>query len=188
VARFFEPDRYADRYPQSNPYAYCFANPLIYIDPNGDTVDVAKPDKKDYLQAVRYLSKDKQAAATIRELETTPEHVKLTTNKNDDDSYKNRNINWDPKSGLEVKDGTQSPALGLLHEMGHALNDLKGTTDLTKDSKFDLKEERNVIEGLENPAARTLKEPTRNDHGGKAVRVKDVTTHHKKQQTKKPKP
>jgi RHS repeat-associated protein len=47
-ARYYEPrlslwmsvDRFAEKYPNSTPYAYCLGNPLKFTDINGDTLDV----------------------------------------------------------------------------------------------------------------------------------------------------
>jgi RHS repeat-associated protein len=37
-------DRYSDKYPSLSPYNYCALNPMIMIDPTGDTLAVFKPD------------------------------------------------------------------------------------------------------------------------------------------------
>ena len=77
-------------------------------------------------------------------------------------------INWDPNSALQCTDGgTQSPALGLGHEMAHA--------DAPWYSKYigwvpwpsyDNLEERRVIQGPETNAAYTLGEGIRKNHYG----------------------
>jgi hypothetical protein len=69
-------------------------------------------------------------------------------------------IDWDPRTANINDPGTgngrsQSPALGLGHEMGHAC----GYTGGEKAEKF-------VIEFLEAPVALTLGEDTRDYHGG----------------------
>lgn len=49
--------------------------------------------------------------------------VSVKTNTMHNDSYNpaTRTINWDPRSALRTTEGgTQSPALGLGHEFGHA--------------------------------------------------------------------
>ena len=38
MTSFISVDRYASQYPFISPYAYCAWNPIIFSDPNGDTV------------------------------------------------------------------------------------------------------------------------------------------------------
>lgn len=137
---------------------------MLYIDVNGDTVDVSRKDQADYKKAKEYASKDKKAKEVFDKAEKAPEHVKLVTNNKDNDSYKNKVIQWDPRSGLKVEGGTQSAALGLLHEVDHFVIDIEGRSDDTPDTQYDIKEEREVIEQAETPAAKTLGEPTRQTH------------------------
>ncbi len=40
TCRFLSVDRYADKYPDLSPYVYAANNPLAFIDPTGDTLDV----------------------------------------------------------------------------------------------------------------------------------------------------
>ncbi len=40
-ARWLSVDPLADKYPSWSPYNYCLNNPLLFIDPNGDSVEVA---------------------------------------------------------------------------------------------------------------------------------------------------
>lgn len=97
-----------------------------------------------------------------------------------------RTIYFNPKSGLEVAPNkVQSPALGLLHELGHALRFLEDIEGLrkdlkTEDKKFKNYEEKRVIEEIETPAAFKLGEPVRFNHGGKKVEVHGPTSRIKK--------
>jgi YD repeat-containing protein len=64
----------------------------------------------------------------------------------------------------------QSPALGLLHEIGHMLrastNPNAYIRDLnTRDAVYDNREDKRVITGLERRVAHQLGEPTRTNHG-----------------------
>jgi hypothetical protein len=40
-ARFLSTDRFADKYPSMNPYQYTANNPIVFIDVNGDSIDVS---------------------------------------------------------------------------------------------------------------------------------------------------
>ncbi|MEO9484968.1 MAG: DUF6443 domain-containing protein [Ekhidna sp.] len=42
VGRFFNQDRYAEKYMNFNPYQYTLNNPILYVDVNGDSVNVAE--------------------------------------------------------------------------------------------------------------------------------------------------
>jgi len=108
-------------------------------------------------------------AATLQTIDNRAETIYLQQGAADVMEYRgeSKTIVIDSSSALRVGDGmVQTPALGLLHEAGHALHDLEDHKQFllnirTPDTAFDNKEERNVIENIENPAARTLKEPTR---------------------------
>jgi hypothetical protein len=68
--------------------------------------------------------------------------------------------------------GTQSPALGLFHELGHNYENWNNRREQRRrarkshESYHDL-EEKYVIEKYENPAAKILEESTRGNHNGK---------------------
>lgn len=42
LARFFVPDRFAEKYPSMTPYQYAANNPMNFIDVNGDSIDVSQ--------------------------------------------------------------------------------------------------------------------------------------------------
>ena len=90
-------------------------------------------------------------------------------------------------------EGIQSPALLLLHEMGHAnyYQDnpddwYKGATSVLNNG-YDRVEEQRNIDGLEARVAKRLGEPTRTNHSGyfilpsgrdsSTIRVSDPTEH-----------
>lgn len=126
--------------------------------------------------AVDYLRRDGVERSLIDRLEHGPHRIRLRTNARDDDEYdpQTRTIRWDPHSALRTTHGGhQSPALGLAHEIDHAVHDgplFRRRAD-TPDAAYDTKEERRVIVGSEAHAARTLGEATRHDHGGATYRV-----------------
>ena len=76
-------------------------------------------------------------------------------------------MHWDPKSALKTADGgRQSPALGLAHEIDHALTNpiLSAIRLMIPAGKYENMEERRVINGSERAIARDIGEGTRNDH------------------------
>ncbi len=109
-------------------------------------------------------------------LENGRQHITLTANRNNEDYYdpNTHAIHWDPHSALRTsRGGTQSPALGLGHEVDHAVHDGPREWERSSipDARFDDAEERRVILGSERHAARTLGEAVRSDHGGFTYRV-----------------
>lgn len=88
----------------------------------------------EYYRAIQYLRTSSRAKEIIYELETSPRIFTIQFVDNDDDSYlfHTKTIYWDPDSGLITESGnTQSAALGLIHEMGHAEQDLQGKFNKT---------------------------------------------------------
>ncbi len=130
--------------------------------------------------AVRYLSRDPVEAALFDRIERGAQPFRLATNGRNDDSYdpSTHTIHWDPHSALRTSCGTtQSPALGLGHEVDHAVHDAACGNALASrpDPEFDTREERRVITGSERHAARTLGEGVRFDHAGTTYRVPGPT-------------
>jgi hypothetical protein len=137
---------------------------------------VASSARRDFDRAVHYLVRDPGERALIDRIEHGDHRVTLTTNAGDRNYYdpNNRTIHWDPHSALRTNDGgRQSPALGLGHEIDHAVHDgpRAWARAQTLDAQYDDAEERRVIRGSEARAARTLGEGTRHDHGGTGYRV-----------------
>jgi hypothetical protein len=150
---------------------------LRYIDPDGLEVKfapgVSPTFKKQFGQAIQYLNKG-SISGTFAKLEKLPQTVWIdqATPGSNDMYYSpdTKTIVWDPKSALKCSnDSTQTPALGLLHEGGHALGDLTGTAAPAvpiPGDPYDTAEEKRVIINLEIPAARKLGEGMRKDHQG----------------------
>lgn len=131
-----------------------------------------------YESAKRYLSRDPAEAALFRRLEHASGRTRyhLTTNHRNDDHYdpSTHTIAWDPYSALRTTSGgRQSPALGLGHEVDHAVENpaVAARLQSTPDKRYDNKEERRVITGSERHAARILHESVRYDHDGTTYRV-----------------
>ncbi|HVA29612.1 MAG TPA: hypothetical protein VNF68_15625 [Candidatus Baltobacteraceae bacterium] len=130
-----------------------------------------------YREAKAYLSRDPVERRLFRELEHAHgRHFRLTTNHRDDDHFdpNDDTIAWDPYSALRTtRGGRQTPALGLGHEVDHAVEN-PGIADRLRnraDPRYDDAEERRVILGSEAHAAHTLGESTRHDHDGTTYRV-----------------
>jgi hypothetical protein len=137
---------------------------------------VASSARHDFDRATQYLSADRGERALIGRLEHGTERVTLTTNARNQDYFDpaTHTIHWDPHSALRTDaGGRQSPALGLGHEIDHAVHDgpREWLRAQTPDARYDTAEERRVICGSERHAAHTLGEGTRTDHGGATYRV-----------------
>jgi hypothetical protein len=81
-------------------------------------------------------------------------------------------INWSPYVATRTTEGgTQSPALTLLHELAHAVRDVREPGPFLVDTQttagtYDNLEEKRVILTVENPAAKALGEAVRHNHYG----------------------
>jgi hypothetical protein len=142
------------------------------------TLAVPGADDALYKQAKAYLSRDPREAKLFSKLEHARDGrtYHLTVNHRNDDHFdpSDDEIAWDPYSALRTTNGgRQSPALGLGHEVDHAVEDPRTEERLqdTPDVRYDNAEERRVIAGSETHAARTLGECVRRDHSGTTYRV-----------------
>lgn len=170
-----------------NRYTYGANNPYKYVDPDGRKIVFAPGSTSQFKNQVKQMTQYLNAggvSGVIRQLEARPETVHLQEATAPHDfkyDLNTRTIVIDPRSGLEVSPGNvQTPALGLLHEADHALQDLQNPQQLRKDLStpvpaYHNREEQRVIVGTETPAAIRLKEPVRTHHGGIPVRVQCPT-------------
>lgn len=149
-------------------------------------IGATKQDRADLKAALEYLQqKDAKgnpiSPTATKLLADLPAGAKLRIVHNGADQYNpnNKTISWDPRSGLSVSNGTgtQSPALGLIHEIDHAVNGQARPT-LTGDG-YENTEEKRVITGSETQIAHDLGEPTRTDHYGSLTVEKTSTAHTK---------
>jgi hypothetical protein len=131
-----------------------------------------------YEQAKHYLCQDSEEKRLFDRLEHARDgrEYRLTINHRNDDHFdpSDNAIAWDPYSALRTsRGGRQSPALGLGHEVDHAVENKCAANRLrsTPDARYDTAEERRVIDGSECHAARTLHESIRHDHRGSTYRV-----------------
>lgn len=156
-------------------YALSVASPDPYV--HHGSLDVPRADDRLYTQAKTYLARDPQERALFDRLEHAHGRTyHLNVNHRDIDQFdpNSDTISWDPYSALRTTNGgSQSPALGLGHEVDHAVEDPATQTRLANqyDPVYDDAEERRVIRGSEAHAARVLGESVRYDHGGTTYRV-----------------
>jgi hypothetical protein len=131
-------------------------------------------------EAFGYLAHDPGERSLIERLERsrTPHRIVMDHHGNDSYDPNTHTIRWDPFSALLTTDGgSQSPALGLGHEMDHAVENPRrydGHADAV-DFAYDNAEERRVIMGSERHAALTLGESVRFDHSGRLYQVAGPT-------------
>lgn len=139
-------------------------------------ISVPAGARSDYNLAREYLMRDSVERRLFERLNASPRHFYLTINHRNDDHFdpNNDTIAWDPYSALRIaQGGTQSPALGLGHEVAHAVEAPSREDALTSHRLplYDNAEERRVIRGSESHAAHTLGEAVRFDHRGSTYRV-----------------
>lgn len=132
--------------------------------------------RADYELARAYLTRDRAERSLFARLDSSPRTFHLTINHRGDDHFDpaNDTIAWDPYSALRTtRGGTQSPALGLGHEIAHAVESPAREAALSNHFRagYDNAEEARVIRGYERHAARTLGEAERFDHRGSLYRV-----------------
>lgn len=132
--------------------------------------------RSDYLLARAYLCRDPGERRLFEQIERSSRVIHLRIDRRGDDRFdpNSDTIAWDPYSALRTTaGGTQSPALGLGHEIAHAVENPAREAALANRSlpRYDNAEERRVITGSERHAARTLGEAVRRDHRGYAYRV-----------------
>ena len=167
-----------------NRYWYAKNTPYRYTDPDGRKVifsEGAPEDfKKNFAKAIKYLNA-KGAAANFAKLQNSNQIFVVKPAANRTNGYqtiydaKTNTITWADKGGMKVTDSktgkfeSMSPAMSVGHEAQHGIDDLQGTffnDNSTKDVQFQTREERRVITGYENNAAKKLGEPIRIDHYG----------------------
>jgi len=127
--------------------------------------------------AFAYLARDAHARHAIEDIERSRTPHRIAIDHHGRDAYLpwSRTIVWDPHSAMRAGSARQSPALGLLHELDHAVEPPRAFDRLvkTRDASYDNAEERRVVTGLERHVARTLHEAVRYDHRGTLYKVRE---------------
>lgn len=147
-----------------------------------DLTNATREDRRDWEQAISYLSRDPEARKMLAQLDR--DNIKIEFIRDGEDRFlpDSHTIRWDPHSALAVRDaqgritGVQSAALGLAHEAAHATDpDYKKHIDV-KIPDYDDGEEAYAV-GVEDRIAKTLGEPLRFNHRGRALPAADTTEH-----------
>ncbi len=139
-------------------------------------ITIPASGRADFTLAKAYLCRDPQERALLGRLQHAKRRFRLEINHRNDDHFDPSHdvIAWDPYSALRTtRGGTQSPALGLGHEIAHAVEAPRRESALAARTVrgYDTLEERRVICGSERHAAETLGEAVRFDHRGTTFRV-----------------
>ena len=132
-----------DKYLHISPYSYAAWNPVKYIDIDGNRIVIgswfgralAKLGFKNYEAKVQFhlqelKDMDPELNKMITKIEESDTEYHIIGIDGNDFSYndKKKEIRYNPDS-KETKSGKKRPAqVGLAHELGHAENDVDGTT------------------------------------------------------------
>ena len=182
VGRFHQPDPKAVKIPAWSLYNYALANPVKYVDPDGQEVRFANGTsatfQRQFAAAVKYLNQHAASGMLHRLQESKTVYYINEGGGRSNYDPKKRTINWDPLMGVVTNEKQiVSPTTVLNHEVDHALqhdqNPKQFDTDRkSPDAQYQTKEEKRVIEGSEQETARKLGEisegeVTRKDHLGR---------------------
>ena len=189
IGRWHSVDPLCEKYYNVSPYVYCAGNPIRYVDPDGRKIVLAENSSEDFIKqfnnAFNYL-KSHNAAGVWMQLDEKTEIITIYENSKKANYKIGNEIHWNPYSGLLVFDGGNvhrlSPAIRLLHEMGHNLQELTGEYNTVEDGSAwqNPEEKRNILE-VETPAARACGEIpensfSRDSHSGIAFPTSSSST------------
>lgn len=150
VARWTTMDPLCEKYYGISPYAYCFNDPLKFIDPDGKKVLIWYQDKKgnnqyfvyngtqrgipnnsfvfDFVHTYNYLKACGAGKNIVKAVKDPSVLIELQED-NESTLYQNSNrkhtIFWESRKGIVLSNGQrQSPAVRLEHEFDHAMDDI----------------------------------------------------------------
>ena len=152
VGRWTTMDPLCEKYYSVSPYAYCFNNPVKFIDPDGKKVLIFYQDKRgnltyfvfngtqrrlpnnsfvlDFVHTYNYLKAYGVGKNVIKAVNDPSVMVELVRDEQETGyyfNYKDRNpaVFWESRKGIILSNGKrQSPAVRLEHEFDHALDDI----------------------------------------------------------------
>ena len=152
VGRWTTMDPLCEKYYSVSPYAYCFNNPVKFIDPDGKKVLIFYQDKRgnltyfvfngtqrrlpnnsfvlDFVHTYNYLKANGVGKNVIKAVKDPSVIVELVRDEQETGyyfNYKDRNpaVFWESRKGIILSNGKrQSPAVRLEHEFDHALDDI----------------------------------------------------------------
>ena len=153
-------------------------------DTNGNyTIDYVTA-ARDVLTSLAYLRQSPTARTLLQRLHASDrKHVIIVADRIDLYIPRYDAVLWNPFLELRTTDGAyQSASISLLHELGHAENQLEDALatferSTMRSKEFDDMEERLTVERWETPVARELGEGVRHDHGGTQLAVSSPTLH-----------
>ena len=139
-------DPLADKYPGISPYAYCNWNPIKYVDPDGRKIIVGswygrtlaklgfnnyEAKVQSHLQELKDM--DPELNKMIADLENSSIDFHIKYDNNNDNNSNNYNpgtkvIEYDPDNYIRKNGEERPPEAALAHELGHAENDMNGTS------------------------------------------------------------
>ena len=195
VGRWLALDPLAMKYPYLSPYSFTADNPILFIDPNGKEIKIhdietgevhtfhpgdpvpagASSFVRDVYVSLQYLSRSETAQGVIQDLYADRQVVTIIKGDNPNETHyldQTNTLTYYAMGGLQTDNGSQTPALGLIHELGHAQLDVKSPIkkfflSLIRWPKYDDLNEKYVIKNIETPVVEELGETgTRKDHGG----------------------
>ena len=150
VCRWTTMDPLCEKYYSVSPYAYCFNNPVKFIDPDGKKVLIWYQDKRgknryfvfngtqrrapqnsfvlDFVYTYNYLKACGAGKNVVKAVKDPSVLIELQED-NESTLYQNSNrkhtIFWESRKGIILSNGKkQSPAVRLEHEFDHAMDDL----------------------------------------------------------------
>ena len=176
VPCFTSMDRFCEKYYHMSPYAYCGNNPMKYIDINGDSI-VFKGCNKEYIDAFNKLivqlqhCGDKEVEDFINSIVgdkkanifVSPTNLQSAGWGSDgsDGKPKEGFIDFDTEMYVKANNTgvIMSPGTVLIHELYHALGDMKGLNAVNnvEDAQFGTKGDRDIIEVIEDKAGNEIK-------------------------------
>ena len=177
TSSWLAPDPLAHKYTSLSPYAYCAANPVSFVDPDGEKLYYAKNVsdrfKKQFSETIKFMN-TKGTSGDIARLHSSNiiyyiGEARIGKGRWNHFNRNTRTILWDPNTIYESPDNLLiSPATTLAHEAAHAVRydnavnsnnpDVKSdyirTLQYDPTNDFDSVEEEIVITTTEQSAAR----------------------------------
>jgi RHS repeat-associated protein len=136
-------DPLADKYPGISPYAYCNWNPIKYVDPDGKKIVVGswygralaklgfnnyEAKVQSHLQELKGMDPELNKMIADLENSSIDFHIKHDNNNSNHYNPNTKEIDYDPDNYIRKNGEERPPEAALAHELGHAENDMNGTS------------------------------------------------------------